>query len=226
MMTASATPNQTSENSASGNDTSMVKNRHIIIALVAATPLAILLFKGLWVEAALLVALLPIVELAIVAIFPNVGRQSPERGSDGGGSKIFWRIFFWCCLTANVLAVSLFATLGGYTATIGNATLLWVVIACVAIAITLIGVFGYAYDKALLTPRFWKAVWLLTAGGVFLYVGSKIFIANDVQMASPRSDELIFDFAVLAIFWLPPLVALYLYAWRSESLWTRSPKVG
>jgi hypothetical protein len=80
---------------------------------------------------------------------------------------------------------------------------------------SLVGVFGFAYSKIILSKRLWQ-VWLpLVAlwdiGGLV-----KQYFQEPVEM---EPWFLLFVAVIAGIFILPEYLALYLYGYRSPSLW-------
>jgi hypothetical protein len=122
--------------------------------------------------------------------------------------KFWWKVYF--CLAALFAVASIWVVAGGEQAVsaIDVADFGWW-------TISLVGVFGFAFSKAIGRSEVWK-VWLPLAViwelGIFAY---------DYVYESERLDLWLTVLVVLtvAVLIIPQYVALYLYAYRSEPLW-------
>lgn len=129
--------------------------------------------------------------------------------------KLGWKIYFWIIvvLMAAALGTQLAGTLGVEMFADEDLDVLDTISYAIS-ALSLVGVFGYAYSKPLLQPRLWQ-LWLPIALLADIY-----FFGYEVLY--PELDEPMSAVAVIvfyAIFAVPQYVALYLYGFRSKELW-------
>lgn len=80
--------------------------------------------------------------------------------------------------------------------------------------ISLAGVFGFAYSKTILHKRVWQ-VWLPLAVGWDL-----VTLARQYSSAGTDPVSLVFVLVIVGLLFVPEYVALYLYGYRSDSLWS------
>lgn len=82
--------------------------------------------------------------------------------------------------------------------------------------ISLAGVFGFAYSRAILHKRLWQA-WLPLA------IGWDLVTLTRQYMADPSETDpllIVFVLLIVGILFVPEYVALYLYGYRSDALWS------
>jgi hypothetical protein len=131
--------------------------------------------------------------------------------------KLGWKIYFWiiAVLTVLALAFQVAGSLGVELLADEPLGALDAVSYAIA-AVTLVGVFGFAYSKALLQRRLWQA-WLPVVVLADIY-----FFGYEVLY--PELGDLIGMITVVvfyAILSVPQYIALYLYGFRSSELWER-----
>lgn len=122
--------------------------------------------------------------------------------------KFWWKMYFW---SIGLLAV------GAIAADVYEQRRVEVfnVVDYATWILSLAGVFGYAYSRALLHKRFWQ-VWLPLAVGWDLLALIRQYTANPGADLAP----LVFVLFIVAILFVPEYVALYLYGYRSDALWS------
>lgn len=82
--------------------------------------------------------------------------------------------------------------------------------------LTLAGVFGFAYSKALLHKLLWQ-VWLPLA------IGWDMVTLTRQHLTGPSATDpvsLVFVLVIVGVLFVPEYVALYLYGFRSDALWS------
>ncbi|HEY8559207.1 MAG TPA: hypothetical protein VIL74_02305 [Pyrinomonadaceae bacterium] len=79
----------------------------------------------------------------------------------------------------------------------------------------IIGLYGFAYQTPIITPTFWKVIWVLLMMTWFL----RFFGAKNVEMiekvVSAKGAAIFSIFSTLAV---PTFVGLCIYSFRSETL--------
>jgi hypothetical protein len=123
--------------------------------------------------------------------------------------KFWWKAYFW---SIGLLAVSAIAS-SVYEQDHVEA---FDVIDYATWIFSVVGVFGFAYSKPILHKRLWQ-IWLP------LVIGWDLAALARQYMADPsEADPLLFATVVLivGILFVPEYVALYLYGYRSDSLWS------
>lgn len=125
-------------------------------------------------------------------------------------TRLYWRIYFW------FLAVVVGFLFGGsITQGLTVIKLVDVPVSLIALA----GLFGFAYQKPLWISAFWK-VWL-----PFTVVWDTFanFLRNGVSGLHDLSTiEIAFVVAVFYLLFLGEYVALFLYGFRSEGIWSKT----
>jgi len=123
-------------------------------------------------------------------------------------SKVtLWKLYAWCM--AVLFACAIADTLMHSPSTVS----------CFDVAFsiaTLIAVFGFAYKKAILESTVWR-FWLYWIVAWDLMYAT--FFEDWSFLNAWNTPKVIIAIAVAVIFAAPTYVALYLYAFRSESLW-------
>lgn len=82
--------------------------------------------------------------------------------------------------------------------------------------ISLTGVFGFAYSKPLVHKRLWQT-WLPLAIAWDLATLARQHLSD---MSETEPVSLVFVLVVVGVLFVPEYVALYLYGYRSDSLWS------
>lgn len=124
--------------------------------------------------------------------------------------RLGWRIYFWILLAGFVVGIPAFVYLG----TVQTADVIdWLVS-----AVGMLGLFGYAYRRAIAARRFWAA-WLPFQVLWDLLVAF-LLVPRALAYAFPEAEPstLVEDLAAFA-FLVPLYVALFLYSFRSRELW-------
>ena len=124
-------------------------------------------------------------------------------------TNIFWKIYFWLLALA-LLALNGVAVKRGFN--IRDA--LDVPIALIALT----GVFGFVYQRSFFTSIFWKA-WLPVI--ILWDIFANFFWGGIGEMQDFTWQETVAVIAVFYIAFLPGYVALYLYGFRSQKIWSR-----
>ena len=83
----------------------------------------------------------------------------------------------------------------------------------------LAGVFGFVYQRSILTSLFWKA-WLPVI--ILWDIFANFFWGGIGEMQHLTWLETVAVTAVFYIVFLPGYVALYLYGFRSQKVWSRT----
>jgi len=129
--------------------------------------------------------------------------------------RIGWKIFFFALAGLTLLSVPLvyFSTMQIQLAdAAGFASGL----------VTLAGLYGFAFHRALGARRFW-AVWLpllVAWDAIFQFALVPAGLAeHDPSEAPYGTAELVFVYSMVYLLYLPIYIALYRYAYRSPELW-------
>jgi len=122
---------------------------------------------------------------------------------------ILWKVYFWF-LTVVVLALLGGSIMQGVTAI----KIVDIPISLVALA----GVFGFAYQKSVLTGVFWKA-WLPVV--ILWDIFANFVWDGRAQMEGLGLLDIIVVVAFFYLLFLPGYIALYQYGFRSERIWNR-----
>ena len=86
--------------------------------------------------------------------------------------------------------------------------------------ISLVGLFGYAYQKKIGENSFWKIFF------VFLIIVDMIDTFHEYNIGTFDTEEMWrpeIVFPLLIAIFLPHYIALYLYSYKSKSLWNPQP---
>ena len=127
---------------------------------------------------------------------------------------LIWTIYFWLMAVLVVLSaierVYLFFTreiVTGYD-----------LVESLISLIAIVGLYGFTYQTPIVTPTFWKFVWILL---MLTWIWS-FFAAKNAEMIEKfglaKGAAIISLIAVLAV---PTLVGLCLYSFRSAALWSK-----
>ena len=112
--------------------------------------------------------------------------------------KVFWKVYFWLVALLWVISITDITWQVLSLRDAINIPLSW---------IALVGVFGYAYRRKLISQNFWKFCFFLIVGWDVLYFSALTEFTKG-QMG------------ILLVLGLPQYIALYLYGLRSTPLWS------
>lgn len=132
-------------------------------------------------------------------------------------SKKGWKIFFWV-----MMSLQLMLMVSTFIDPIEDKIPIDHFIDFVIYPITILGIFGFAYNKRLITSGFWKN-WIVIAIITDIYSISAIF-KTDIGSASSGIELYLYVGTILAI--LVPIMALqyyclYSYAFKSTQIWSK-----
>ena len=136
-----------------------------------------------------------------------------------------WKIYFWF-ITLIMIAgtgLSMAESLGIILPDEGNERMVWMwwewlYLPILGISIT--GIFGYAHKKQIGEKQFWKKffIFLLIVDSLYTVYEDNIGLFNPEEMWRPA-----IVFPLLIAMFLPYYIALYLYGYKSDSLWDSQP---
>lgn len=135
--------------------------------------------------------------------------KSELASGDGFKRSIGWKIYFFCITGISALAMlGLFFTPDAGASEVASLAF-WLV--------ATVGLFGFAFDKPIATPRFWLVV--LIVYGVFSVT---YYFLTDIDLRAGLSDT---QFYISnAISWaiaLPSYYALYAFSRPGDPVWKR-----
>lgn len=136
-----------------------------------------------------------------------------------------WKIYFWMFTLIMVAAtgLSMAESLGIILPDEGNERIIWMWwewLYLPVLGISITGLFGFAYKKIIGEKSFWKKFFILLVIIDTLYTVYEynIGLFSTEEMWRP---EIVFP-SLIAMF-LPYYIALYLYGYKSDSLWNPQP---
>ena len=125
-------------------------------------------------------------------------------------SKTGWKVFFWMLLGLQVLTVVL--TVMGFSDSMTD-----LAIEITIYTIILVGIFGYAFNKRVFKPIFWK----FFIPVVIVYDIYYIFI--DDEWAFENTEEMFWVIGTFVVVFLPLIFFQYLalvrYAFGADEIW-------
>ena len=133
-----------------------------------------------------------------------------------------WKIYFWIFTISTVAGTALLAAdsmgiLFPEQGPVLDETWTWLdLLATLIVGISLVGLFGFAYKKVLGKQSFWKR-WF-----IFVLVFDISYTFSGFYHEGFDADETwlsVIMFSLLIAFFIPYYVALYLYGYKSDSLW-------
>jgi len=144
--------------------------------------------------------------------------KTPDAYVDTGGpqSKLKWKILFWVILTLEVIS---FFSMYFYPDDEG---ILYHILELWIYTTILTGIFGYAYNRKILNPTFWRR--FIPVGICWdIYTLYRAFISQEQEIAPEYL--VIWIGALLAIF-LPIVFlqyyAIYKYSFKSDDIWQKN----
>lgn len=123
-----------------------------------------------------------------------------------------WKAYFWfmVCLMGGSLGLDIAGWFAG--GDFDPTDIFFLALSLTSLA----GLFGYAYQTALLTIPFWRVILLLQVA-VLAY---SILVLTGVIPVSPEPISLDIPLIGIIVFvMVPELLALFLYSFKSEGLW-------
>jgi len=128
--------------------------------------------------------------------------------------QIFWKVyfFFWLVLSSSIIWVPY--VLPGEIEPWG----IFEYVEVVLMPVGVLGLYGFAFSRGFGKAAYWKLIFLVIVVVDFGY--PKVCLIEEwptfiEEMGSEFAPFLLFGFAAV----IPFYVALYLYGWRSESIW-------
>jgi hypothetical protein len=119
-----------------------------------------------------------------------------------------WRVYFWLVTVLfGVLLVAEFIEPGDDTVADAVDSATW--------GFSLIGVFGFAYSRAILSQRLWQ-IWLPIVVVKDLFILSRQFSTGHIEL---ETATFAFIAVISVIVFIPEYIALYRYGYQSETLW-------
>ena len=132
-------------------------------------------------------------------------------------SKKGWKIFFWV-----MMSLQLMLMVSTFIDPIEDKTSLDQFIDFVIYPITILGIFGFAYNKSLIALGFWK-VWIVIALMTDMY---SIFNIFGTDLGDQVGLELYLYIGTILAILVPVIVmqyfCLYNYAFKSPEIWNKS----
>ena len=132
-------------------------------------------------------------------------------------SKKGWKIFFWV-----MMSLQLMLMVSTFIDPIEDKTTLDHFIDFVIYPITILGIFGFAYNKSLITSGFWKN-WIAIAIITDIY---SMFAIFETDIGSSSGVELYLYVGTILAILVPVMVlqyfCLYNYAFKSPEIWNKS----
>ncbi|MFE4898700.1 hypothetical protein [Peribacillus butanolivorans] len=116
---------------------------------------------------------------------------------------MLWKIYFWLIIAISIASMFVEAVHGPVIETTDT----------VISIISTIGLFGYVYNKQLLSKSFWKFVFIITIIEVLAY--TMLDVLNDSELGV---GGMIFVTAFTLIIMYPFFLGLYRYGFRKENL--------
>jgi hypothetical protein len=149
--------------------------------------------------------------------------QAPEAdlGSEASKpkSKKGWKIFFWVMVTLQLLLM-----VSTFIDPIEDKDPIENFIDFVIYPITILGIFGFAYSKSLISSSYWK-IWIVIALVTDSYSFFSVFATETVDASG--LELYLYIGTILAIL-VPILVlqyfCLYNYAFKSPEIWQKPSK--
>lgn len=84
--------------------------------------------------------------------------------------------------------------------------------------IAIVGLYGFVYRTPIVTPTFWKVIWvLLMLTWIWSFFGAKN--AEMIEKVGLAKGTAIFS--LISMLAVPTLVGLCIYSFRSEALWSK-----
>ncbi|MFJ7365673.1 hypothetical protein ACIQWQ_16375 [Peribacillus frigoritolerans] len=116
---------------------------------------------------------------------------------------MLWKIYFWLIIAISIASMFVESVHGPVIETTDT----------VISIISTIGLFGYVYNKQLLSKSFWKFVFIITVIEVLTY--TMLDVLNDPELGV---GGMIFVTAFTLIIMYPFFLGLYRYGFRKQNL--------
>ena len=143
----------------------------------------------------------------------DLGNEAPQPKSKKG-----WKVFFWFLVIFHVFIIAT-----TFLVPSDDYEMVDYFIDLVVYPVIMVGIFGFAYDKQIITSVFWK-VWIGVALICDTYSLAEVF---DTETLDYEGMELYAFLAVLLAILLPILIlqyiCLYGYAYKSPEIWNKKP---
>ncbi|MFC1824287.1 hypothetical protein ACFL9T_16375 [Thermodesulfobacteriota bacterium] len=139
--------------------------------------------------------------------------EEPQRSPPRFRYTVWWKIYFWIAavLIGLSLLASFFFTVSAYE-----------VIDLAVSVIGVIGLFGLAYSKRMLSVDFWKFFFYIAFLETIIY--TFVLPYFNVPLYGEPSSINVYAFIEIA-FGIPFLLGLYVYAFRRDVLWEDSEQI-